>query len=242
MAQIHFEIDDTKSKQLKILALAKGVTYSSLVRSFVENGINEALTKKVELSETSLGSSLLKHNRQLKILHKNNEYCHSNNDGTVQTCTEYPKPKRQSQVELDELHKVFFAKCLLDIGEPLLYHPTGFAYGPFSFAYGSFAYGPFSLMVVANKDKLIEHMINKPEKKFRVYEALVSLIVDNMIRLKIITTITSITRGDFMACPLVLLHCIVKRATMFSSSSSSNDNDLNPSHPQIQSTATEEDN
>jgi hypothetical protein len=225
LAQIHFELDNIKHKQLKVLAFAKGVTVSSLVRSYVEYGMNEALNKQVEISGTSLESSSLlqqKHNGVVTILHKNKENCFQSSIIAAQTCSQYPKPRNDD--ELNEWHKLFFAECFLDAREPLLCDPTGFA-----------IYEPFSLMAVANKDKLVKCMLDKNEKKFRVYESMAHHIVDKMIRLKVIAP-TSIMSGDLLACPLLLLDCIVKRAAR--SSSSCSENGAQDRQLQIQRTAT----
>lgn len=193
LAQIHIECTEVEHKQLKCIALAKGVTISSIVRSYINRGINVDLKSvtttmgktAIHLSQPEVSSTPAL-DLQMQRVQKSIHFSPSK----IQP--EYPD--RRSSSELRELHKHFFARCFLEIRNPFV-DRDGIHY-------------EFSLMALASKDKLLDHMLErgKDQKLFRVYGALAEHIINNMIDQKIIASI----RGDLMACPMLLLEGIVK--------------------------------
>jgi hypothetical protein len=71
-------------------------------------------------------------------------------------------------------------------------------------------YDPSLLMALVSKQKLINYMLKrgKDQKLFRVYRAMVELIINKMIEQHIIVD----TGGDLLASPMRLLESIVKNS------------------------------
>jgi hypothetical protein len=211
MRQLHIHYDDAEYRQLRFIAVDKGVTISSLVRSYIQRGINDDLIP----STTTLGKSA-KHPFQLQakqtvsppivIFQEQQEQKHTQFIASLETQSKYPKPVSNS--ELDEWHRGFFAECFLEVREPFFDNPRGLI--------GE----PSLLMAIATKAKLIKGMLEKEEnqKLFRVHNALVLHIVEKMHRSKIISTVSR--GGHVLACPMMLLEHFIKKGSMISSSGS----------------------
>jgi hypothetical protein len=194
LAQLHIEYPETEHKQLKLIALAKGVKASSLARSYIQRGINDALNS----TTTKVGKST-NHLPQLQLCTPALNFQEQRLQTTIQLSPssksqpEYPKPGSSS--ELNEWHRRFFSECFLQSKMQFFDNPSG-------------TYDPYLLMALVSKPELIKCMLErgKNQKLFRVYNALVKLIINKMINEKIIVRI----RGDLLASPMILLEKIVK--------------------------------
>jgi hypothetical protein len=213
MRQLHIHYSDAEYRQLRFIAFDKGVTISSLVRSYIQRGINDDLIP----STTTLGKSA-KHPFQLQakqtvsppivIFQEQQEQKHTQFIASLETQSKYPKPVSNS--ELDEWHRGFFAECFLEVREPFFDNPRGLI--------GE----PSLLMAIATKAKLIKGMLEKEEnqKLFRVHNALVLHIVEKMHRSKIISTVSR--GGHVLACPMMLLEHFIKKGSMIYSAGNDN--------------------
>jgi hypothetical protein len=192
LAQLHIELSNTGHKQLKIIAAAKSMTVSSLARSYIQRGINGELNS----TTTAMGKkpnhlSLQQTSTPVLVFQEQQ----------VQTNMQFsPLPKIQAEYntrtssELNELHKHFFARCYLEARNPFFYCEE--------------VHNEFSLMAITSKNKLIDHMLvrGKDQKLFKVHEALVKLIINNMINQRIIVRV----REDLLASPMLLLEGITR--------------------------------
>ena len=194
LAQLHIEYPEAEHKQLKLLALAKGVTASSLARSYIQRGINDDLNIKT----TTVGKSA-NHSPQLQLCTPALNFHEHRLQTTLQLSPssksqpEYPRPGSSS--ELNEWHKRFFSECFLQSKMRFFDNPSG-------------THDPFLLMAFVSKPKLIECMLKRGKdlKLFRVYDALVELIINKMINQRIIVS----SRGNLLAASMLLLEGFAK--------------------------------
>lgn len=185
------------------------MTISSLVRSYIQRGINDDLIP----STTTLGKSFQLQAKQtvsppIVIFQDQQEQKHSQSIPSLETQSKYPKPISNS--ELDEWHRGFFAECFLEVREPFFDNPKGHIDDP------------SLLMAIAAKAKLINGMLEKEknQKLFRVHEALISHIVEKMHRAKIIATVSR--DGHLLACPMMLLEHFIRKGSIIYSSGNDN--------------------
>jgi hypothetical protein len=213
MRQLHIHYSDAEYRQLRFIAFDKGVTISSLVRSYIQRGINDDLIPSTTTLGKSTKSSFQLQAKQtasppIVIFQEQQEQKHAQSIASLETQSKYPKPSSDS--ELDEWHRGFFAECFLEVREPFFDNPKGLVDDP------------SLLMAIAAKAKLINSMLEKEknQKLFRVHEALISHIVEKMHRSKIIATVSR--DGQLLVCPMMLLEHFIKKGSMIYSSGNDN--------------------
>jgi hypothetical protein len=191
LAQLHIEYPEPEHKQLKLIALAKGVTASSLARSYIQRGIDHDL-----ISTTTRMRKPANHLPQLEAYTPALNFQEQQVQTSIQfsPSPEYPKPR--SNYELNEWHKRYFSECFLETRMRFFDNPSGTVYDP------------SLLMAVVSKPRLVNCMLERGKdlKLFRVHGAIVEVIINRMINQKIIAN----TRGDLLAAPVLLLIGIAK--------------------------------
>src|SRR5438094_980664 len=106
MRQLHIHYSDAEYRQLRFIAFDKGVTISSLVRSYIQRGINDDLIP----TTTTLGKPLQLQGKQtvslpIVISQEQHEQKHAQSSCSLESQSKYPKPSSDS--ELDEWHRGF---------------------------------------------------------------------------------------------------------------------------------------
>jgi hypothetical protein len=197
LARLHIEYPEAEHKQLKLIALAKGVTASSLARSYIQRGIDHDL-----ISTTTRVGKPANHLPQLEAYTPALNFQEQQVQTSIQISPspEYPKPR--SNYELNKWHKRFFSECFLETRMRFFDNPSGTVYDP------------SLLMAVVSKTRLVNCMLERGKdlKLFRVHGAIVEVIINRMINQKIIAN----TRGDLLAAPMILLEKIVKTSDLVS--------------------------
>lgn len=191
--QLHIQYSEDEYKQLKLIALAKCVSISSLARSYIQRGINHDLicvnasSNKIKFQPHALRATLIP-----PALNSQEQQVQTSVQ--ISPSPEYPKPR--SNYELNEWHKRYFSECFLETRMRFFDNPSGTVYDP------------SLLMAVVSKPRLVNCMLERGKdlKLFRVHGAIVEVIINRMINQKIIAN----TRGDLLAAPVLLLKGIAK--------------------------------